>query len=125
MIHMHLFMSFILRAIFVFIRDIIQAQIEADMLKAAILNEEVGHIIDNTNGSTADNGVSIFIGIIFDVCVCLYMCVCVCVQGRIQDFHLGGGGGGARKRLCASTHITSAEPNSLSEGVQGPALGLF
>ena len=46
--------------------------------------------------------------------------------GRIQDFHLGGGG---RKRLWASTHITSAEPNSLSAGVQGPraqeALGLF
>ena len=37
-------------------------------------------------------------------------------QGRIQDFYLGGG----RKRLCASTHITSAEPNSLSAGVQGP-----
>ena len=34
-----------------------------------------------------------------------------------QDFHLGG-----RKRLCARTHITSAEPNSLSAGVplKGP-----
>ena len=39
------------------------------------------------------------------------------LQGRIQDFHLGGGGG---KRLCARMHITSAEPNSLSAGVQGP-----
>ena len=29
-------------------------------------------------------------------------------------FSFGGGGGGGRKRLCASTHITSAEPNSLS-----------
>ena len=34
-------------------------------------------------------------------------------------FFLGGGGG--RKRLCARTHVTSAEPNSLSEGVHaGP-----
>ena len=33
------------------------------------------------------------------------------------------GGGGGRKRLCARTHITSAEPNSLSEGVQGPLKG--
>ena len=42
-------------------------------------------------------------------------------QGRIQDFHLGG-----RKRLCASMHITSAEANSLSAGIQGlEALGLF
>ena len=40
-------------------------------------------------------------------------------QGRIQDFHLGG-----RKMLCASMHITSAEPNSLSAGVQGPLKGL-
>ena len=32
-------------------------------------------------------------------------------------------GGGGRKRLCASTHITSAEPNSLSAGVQGPLKG--
>ena len=39
-------------------------------------------------------------------------------QARIQDFHLG-----ARKRLCASTHITSAEPNSLSTGVQGSLKG--
>ena len=43
------------------------------------------------------------------------------IQGRIQDFHLGGGGG--RKRFCARTHITSAEPNSLSAGVQGPLKG--
>ena len=41
-----------------------------------------------------------------------------CEQGRIQDFHLGG-----RKRLCASTHITNAEPNSLLAGVQGPLKG--
>ena len=40
---------------------------------------------------------------------------CDKLQGRIQDFHLGGS-----KRLCARTHITSAEPNSLSAGVQGP-----
>ena len=31
-----------------------------------------------------------------------------------------GGGGGCAKKLCARTHITSAEPNSLSAGVQGP-----
>ena len=37
-------------------------------------------------------------------------------QGRIQDFH-GGGGGGGRKRLCTRTHITSADPNSLSTGL--------
>ena len=41
----------------------------------------------------------------------------------------GGGGGGGRKRLCARTHIMSAEPNSLSAGVQGPVnpnpIGLF
>ena len=42
------------------------------------------------------------------------------VQGLIQDLHLRGGG---RKMLCASTHITSAEPNSLSAGVQGPLKG--
>ena len=36
---------------------------------------------------------------------------------------LMGGGGGA-KGLCARTHITSAEPNSLSAGVQG-SIGLF
>ena len=29
----------------------------------------------------------------------------VMIQGRIQDFHLGG-----RNRLCACTHITSAKP---------------
>ena len=34
-----------------------------------------------------------------------------------------GGGGGGRKRLCARTHITSAEPNSLSAGVHGPLKG--
>ena len=39
-----------------------------------------------------------------------------------QDFHLGRGGGGC-KRLCACTHITSTEPNSLSAGVQGPPKG--
>ena len=38
-------------------------------------------------------------------------------QGRIQDFH------GGRKRLCDHTHITSAEPKSLSAGVQGPLKG--
>ena len=38
------------------------------------------------------------------------------LQGRIQDFHLGGGG----KRLCKRRHITSAKIKSLSEGVQGP-----
>ena len=32
------------------------------------------------------------------------------LRRRIQDFHWGGGGGG-RKRLCASTHITSAKPD--------------
>ena len=37
-------------------------------------------------------------------------------QGRIQDNSLGGG----QKKRCARTHITSAEPNSLSAGVQGP-----
>ena len=48
----------------------------------------------------------------------------ISMQGRIQDFHLGGGGGGGgRKRLCASTHIRSEEPNSLSAGVQGPLKG--
>eukprot|EP00057_Strongylocentrotus_purpuratus_P005075 XP_003730162.2 PREDICTED: parathyroid hormone 2 receptor [Strongylocentrotus purpuratus] len=39
MIHMHLFMSFILRAIFVFIRDIIQAQNEAGLLKSELQAE--------------------------------------------------------------------------------------
>ena len=34
-----------------------------------------------------------------------------------------GEGGGGRKRLCARTHITSAEPKSLSAGVQGPLKG--
>ena len=41
-------------------------------------------------------------------------------QGRIQDFHFRGGGA---QRLCASTDITSAEPNSLLAGVQGPIKG--
>ena len=43
-------------------------------------------------------------------------------------FSFKGGGGGARKRLCASTHITSADPNSLSAGARLrvlEALGLF
>ena len=40
-------------------------------------------------------------------------------QGRIQDFH----GGGGHKRLCVSTYITSAEPNSLLAGVQVPQKG--
>ena len=33
------------------------------------------------------------------------------------------GGGGGRKRLCASTPITRAEPSLLSAGVQGPLKG--
>ena len=32
-------------------------------------------------------------------------------------------GGGGAKGYCARTHITSAEPNSLSAGVQGPLKG--
>ena len=49
-------------------------------------------------------------------------------QGQIQDFHLGGGGGA--HNFCARTHITSAEPNSVSAGVQTSlraleVLGLF
>ena len=44
--------------------------------------------------------------------------------GRIQDFH-GGGGGCVCKWLCAITHITSAESNSHSAGVQGPLNSLF
>ena len=47
-------------------------------------------------------------------------CFVLSSQGRIQDFHWGGGG---CKRLCASTHIMSTEPNSLSAGVQGPLKG--
>ena len=46
----------------------------------------------------------------------VHISLCSFTQGQIQDFHWGGGGGG-RKRLCASMHITSAEPNSLSAGV--------
>ena len=45
------------------------------------------------------------------------------VQGADPGFSLGGGGGGGRKRLCARTNIMSAEPNSLSAGVQGPLKG--
>ena len=48
----------------------------------------------------------------------MYALMQVRKQGWIQDFHLGGGGG--CKILCARTHITSAELNSLSAGVQGP-----
>ena len=36
-------------------------------------------------------------------------------RGGSRIFIWGGGG----KRLCASSHITSAKPNSLSAGVQG------
>ena len=43
--------------------------------------------------------------------------------GVDPGFSFGGGGGGGRKRLCARTHITSAEPNSLLAGVQGPLKG--
>ena len=52
------------------------------------------------------------------VCVCVY--VCVCVQGRIQDFHLGGGGAKdyMRKRI-----LWAQTPKSLSAGVQGPLKG--
>ena len=35
----------------------------------------------------------------------------------------GGGVGEGCKGLCALTHITSTEPNSLSAGVQGPLKG--
>ncbi|XP_054767728.1 vasoactive intestinal polypeptide receptor 1-like [Lytechinus pictus] len=48
MIHMHLFMSFILRAIFVFIRDIIQAQNEAALLKAELQDSEIGDAENST-----------------------------------------------------------------------------
>ena len=46
-------------------------------------------------------------------------------RGGSTIFIMGGGGGGGegRKRLCASTHITSTEPNSFSAGVQGPLEG--
>ena len=44
------------------------------------------------------------------------------VSGADPGFHLGGGGWG-RKRVCARMLITSAEPNSLSAGVQGPLKG--
>ena len=42
------------------------------------------------------------------------------ITGADPEFSFGGGGGG-RKRLCARTHghVTSAEPNSLSAGLQG------
>ena len=55
--------------------------------------------------------------------VCTYTKIMSSLQGRVQDFY--GGGGGVRKRLCARiyTHITSAKPNSLSAGVQGPLKG--
>ena len=43
-----------------------------------------------------------------------------CVQGRIQDFHLGGGGGGA-KRSCAPTHIMSTKPEVPYSRSPGPA----
>ena len=43
------------------------------------------------------------------------------VSGADPGFSFGGGGG--RKMLCCSTHITSAEPNSLLAGVQGPLKG--
>ena len=47
------------------------------------------------------------------------------ITGADPGFSFTGGGGG-RKRLCASTHITSVEPNSLSAGVQAlEALGLL
>ena len=39
-------------------------------------------------------------------------------QGRIQDFFFGGGGD-AKDYVPARTLYTSAEPNSLSAGVQG------
>ena len=51
------------------------------------------------------------------------LCQRTMIQGRIQDFHLRGGGGGGKKVMCQHTHITSAEPNSLSAGVQGPLKG--
>ena len=35
------------------------------------------------------------------------------IRGGARIF-IGGGGGGARKRLCARTHITNAEPNSIN-----------
>ena len=55
---MHLFMSFILRAIFVFIRDIIVAQNEAAMFQAEYQAE---YQDDSDNGSLPiDRGVSRF-----------------------------------------------------------------
>ena len=43
-------------------------------------------------------------------------------RGGSRNFIWGGGGRG-RKRLCAGMHITSAEPNSFSAGVQDPLKG--
>ena len=45
------------------------------------------------------------------------------ILGADRRFSFSGEGGGGRKRLCARTHITSEEPNSLSAGVQGPLKG--
>ena len=45
------------------------------------------------------------------------------ITGADPGFSWGGGGGGGRKILCARTHITSAEPNSLLAGVQCPLKG--
>ena len=52
----------------------------------------------------------------------LHNCTTVqlCLTGADPGFPWGGGG---RKRLCTRTHITSAEPNLLWAGVQGPLKG--
>ena len=45
--------------------------------------------------------------------------------GADPGFSLGGGGvgGGAQKIMCPHALYTSAEPNSLSAGIQGPLKG--
>ena len=58
------------------------------------------------------------------VCVCVY--VCVCVQGRIQDFHLGG----AQKIICANAYYERKLRSPFRQGSRArlralEALGFF
>ena len=70
-----------------------------------------------------------------EITLVYHSCSRFAIKGRGLESHietpLGGGDpgfsfsgwGGGRKRLCARTHITSADPNSLSAGVQGALKG--
>ena len=89
------------------------------------------NILDGVRGTKLDDGTGIEndlrgvhgIQQHYDCLICVQYFISTTVSlssGADPGFSCGGGGGA--QKLCALTHITSANPNSLSAGVQlGPA----